>query len=524
MQGNKKLLFSNRIADILKVSPIQTYRKKKLMPLPRIPKRNEEPEEGNDFSQNYDSVLPEVEEDEPQAAPTTSAPSRFLPTSMPVFSEDDEEEDAGNYIPLAPIQSSEEYEEETPVLHDDWETPAPVATTPAPAPSVFDEPEDETETALDNAVRALPSDIQDAVEKLLFRVNETQSSEVLMNGPSEIMIKVNGGRFHVSDIDFKDIETYHFVINNFLLPFVDTKDRIKENSYLIEGQMELPDMEDTDAPPTIARVHILAPPAVKAAKVTIAKKARNQFTIDDLVSSGSMTENMGEFLKIAAKGKLTTILSGLSGSGKTTLLEAMSHHFDQDDRILVVEDTQELMLPISDVVYMRSQLARPGESDKEPITLEWLVSQANRMRPDRIIIGEVRGGEMSEFLVAANSGADGSMTTVHAGSPKLTLSKIASLAMKNGTSKNEDSIIRDISGTIQLIVQAALIDGKHVITHIEEVSNTVNNATKAIATQTIYEYDRGTQRHYVKGRPSERLETFLSQRGIKLEPQLFRDR
>lgn len=488
------------------------------MPLPKMPSRPEEPENVEPVRSPLPAMptISQTPSPAPTPAPSTK-PASFLPTSIPFFDNDEPLEDPDALELPSSFNSIEETPEPDPFEVDETEVIHAKIDN-----NIFDE--EVPETALDTAVQSLSPAVQDSVERLLMHINDQQSSEVLMNGPKEIMIKVNGARFHVSSIDFEDIETYHYVINNFLLPFVDTLDRINDSSYLIEGQMELPDMEDPEQPPTIARVHIMAPPAVKVAKVTIAKKARKQYTIDDIVSSGSMTPKMGEFLKIAAKGKLTIVLSGLSGSGKTTLLEAMSHHFDQDDRVIVVEDTQELMLPISDVVCMRSQLARPGESDKDPVTLEWLVSQANRMRPDRIIIGEVRGGEMSEFLVAANSGADGSMTTIHAGNPKLTLAKIASLAMKNTTSKNEDSIIRDIASTIQIIVQASLIDGQHIITHIEEVSDIVNQNTKSIATQTIYEYDRNTGVHKAISHPSEKIKSFLGQRGIKLDPQLFTNR
>lgn len=491
------------------------------MPLPQMPSRKEEPEKEPEYIQEqreeYSYELPKAgnEVTAPPATPRTS----FLPTSMPTFDMSEEEDE--DVILLSEDDNEYDFTEEAPAYT------APVAevgyVNNDSDESMFAEEEEEV-NPMENAVRALTAAQKDSVEMLLMHINDQQSSEVMMNGPAEIMIKVNGGRFHVSDIDFGSIETYHEVINNFILPFVDTRERIGPETYLVEGQLEMPDMEDETAPPTLARVHIIGPGVVKAAKVTIAKKARRQFTIDDLVNTGSMSEQMGEFLKVAAKGKLTTVLSGLSGSGKTTLLEAMSHHFDQDDRVLVIEDTQELLLPLSDVVYMRSKLARPGDVDKAPVTLEWLVSQANRMRSDRIIVGEVRGAEMSEFLVAANSGADGSMTTIHAGSPKLTLTKIVSLSMKNSSSKNEESIVRDIASTIQIVVQAALIDDRHVITHIEEISDIVNQATRAISTQTIFEYDRNTGKHMAKSRPSEKMQQFLAQRGIKLDPQLFINR
>lgn len=486
------------------------------MPLPQMPSRKEEPEKEPEIisepREEYRAALPEVV-NEPFSMPRSS----LLPTSMPSFDLNEDED-----VILLPDEDNAEYDfDETPAYHAPAEA---VQEYQAPiVESMFAEEEEEVDP-METAARSLSAVQLESVEILLMHINDQQSSEVMMNGPAEIMIKVNGGRFHVSDIDFGNIETYHEVINNFILPFVDTRERIGPETFLVEGQLEMPDREEPDAPPTLARVHIIGPGVVKASKVTIAKKARRQFTIDDLVNTGSMSDQMGEFLKVAARGKLTTVLSGLSGSGKTTLLEAMSHHFDQDDRVLVIEDTQELLLPLSDVVYMRSKLARPGDIDKAPVTLEWLVSQANRMRSDRIIVGEVRGAEMSEFLVAANSGADGSMTTIHAGSPKLTLNKIVSLSMKNSSSKNEESIVRDIASTIQLVIQAALIEDRHVITHIEEISDIVSQANRAIATQTLFEYDRNTGKHIARARPSEKLQSFLAQRGIKLDPQLFINR
>lgn len=500
------------------------------MPLPQMPSRKEQPEETPVPQEEYSAYLPELDEEPAPVIPTTlptSVPqgrASLLPTTLPTFVGQQEEDVLG-------FDNEDSYEdEENPAVetfgYEEPETYSPSTEEPSMFSDDYDTEEDDDDDmiSLDDAAKGFSPEIKDSIERLLMHINDQESSEVLMNGPSEVMIKVNGAKYHISQIDFKNNRIYHDVINKFILPFVDTNERINDSSYLIEGQMELPDMENPDLPPTFARVHIVAPPVVKAVKVTIAKKARKQFTVDDIVANQAMSPNMGEFLKVAARGKLTTVLSGLSGSGKTTLLEAMSHHFDQDDRVLVVEDTQELMLPVSDVVYMRSQLARPGETNVAPITLEWLVSQANRMRPDRIIIGEVRGGEMSEFLVAANSGADGSMTTIHAGNPKLTLAKIASLAMKNATSKNEDSIVRDIASTIQLVVQAALIDGKHIITHIEEISDIVNTTTKAISTQTLFEYNRNTGKHIAVSRPSEKLQSFLAQRGIELDPRLFVNR
>lgn len=374
---------------------------------------------------------------------------------------------------------------------------------------------------LEDELQSLSPEVQHSVELLIQEILSDDSSEVIMNSPYSIHCKRNGQRFHLTNIDFVDAKTYHHVINKFILEFTDTTDRITDSAYLVEGQLELAHSDDPDAVPMVARVHVLAPPAVKYAKVTIAKKSRTQFTIDDIWQRGAMSENMKDFVKAIVRGKLTTIFSGLSGSGKTTLLEACSNEFDKDDRVIVAEDTSELDFQIPDVAYMVANKPRPGQEAQKAITLEWLVAQANRMRPDRIIIGETRGAEMAEFLIAANSGADGSMTTLHAQDPERALTKIANLAGKASENRNESSIMRDIASTVHIIIQMALIDNKHIITHITEVSDTVTGATNRIQIQPIFQYDRATGEHKAVGRPSENLRSFLSARGVNVQSLWF---
>lgn len=428
----------------------------------------------------------------------------YLPRGRQEYVEDDEDDDEDeDYEDEDYEDEQEEDDTPSPFGNGDYETP--VVATPDgiyPSPSGF------------------TKEVEESAAVLLQLIGGDESSEVLMNGPSDIMYKSAGARYHVSNIDFHDIETYHRVINEYLLPHVDTKERITDHSYLVEGQLTLTD--DPNMPPQLARVHIVAPPVVAAAKVTIAKKSRTSLTVDDIVARGSMTRSMGEFLKSVARGRATIVFSGLSGAGKTTLLEAVSHHFDQNDRIVLVEDTPELRLPAADVVPMTTTSSKPGVDPASVVSMEWLVRMTNRMRPDRIIVGEVRGGEMGEFLVAANSGADGSMTTVHAADPRRTLDKVLGLAMKAEGAKSETSVSRDIASTIQLIIQLGLIDGRHVITHIEEVSHTIRQETGVIATTTIFEYDRATDRHIARNPPSEGFISFLGQRGVNLSHDLFR--
>lgn len=382
-------------------------------------------------------------------------------------------------------------------------------------PSVFDAAQSEEEDDIDQELKALDDEQADSVERLMEEIISDDSSEVIMNGPDSVHYKKNGQRYHIAEINFKDVKTYHNVINKFILEYTDTKERISDNSYLIEGQLQIQD--DPNSPPTVARVHIIAPPAVKWAKVTIAKKAKRQFTLEDLLARESFSQQEYEFIKAIARGKVTTVISGLSGSGKTTLLEAMSHYFDQNDRVVIVEDTPELKFPVADAVYMVSSKPKPGEDKSKMITLEWLVQQTNRMRPDRIIVGETRGSEMAEFLIAANSGADGSMTTIHAQDPRKALSKMSNLASRSADSQSEISINKDIASTVQVIIQTGLIDGRHVVTHIEEISNIIRQDTGQIATTTLFEYDRRTGQQVPKGRPSDALKNFLAARNVQVD-------
>lgn len=458
---------------------------------------NDDEEEGDEVDSIINDFLTSREEvEEPKA--------KFIPQSSPA-PEVNETEIA------ATAKKAQTSEEET----------VAVAPKPSPAMEIEEDFDVFSEEERRKEIAALSDDAKENARRLLERISDDESSEVLLNGPSEIMFKLGGQRYYDRNIRFEDVETYHKVINLLILHETDTEGRIGKDKFLIEGQLELPDYDNPNNPPLFARVHVIAPPVVKAAKVTIAKKAKNGFMLDDLQAKGAMSPSMALFLKACAKGKATVVFSGLSGSGKTTLLEAMSHHFDENDRVVVAEDTSELRLPLPDVVYLLSTPRKPGQDLSELVTLEWLVSQANRMRPDRIIVGEIRGGELAEFLSAANSGADGSMTTVHASSPRQTIEKMLSLAMKSATAKNETSVLRDISSTIQIIVQTALIDGRHIVSQIEEVSDTVVNNGTGIATTPLFEYDRNSGQFISRGKPSDKLTQFLAQRGVDVNPAWF---
>lgn len=366
----------------------------------------------------------------------------------------------------------------------------------------------------------IPAHAQAAVDALLEYIGDDECSEVLLNGPAECSRKIQGARYHCPDIAFQDAETYHQVLNEALLRHVETEDRIDGKTVLIEGPLSLPGTRGR--PPMLARVHIVAPPGVKYAKVTIAKKPRTDLTLDDLVGNGALTGPMAEFLKSVARGRASFVVSGPTGAGKSTLLQAITQHFDLNDRVVVIEETPELQLPLGDVVYLKATLERPGLDPSQIYTVEFWTKQANRMRMDRVIVGETRGSEMAEWLVAANSGAEGSATTIHAESPRRAIDKMLALAMRSPWATSEEQLRREIAGTVDIIVQVSLIDGRHVVTGIEEVVNSVVQATGQIQSNALFTYDRARRAHIARGRPSDEFIARLGARGVPLNLDWFR--
>lgn len=223
-----------------------------------------------------------------------------------------------------------------------------------------------------------------------------------------------------------------------------------------------------------------------------------------------------------ARGRLTVLVPGPTGAGKTTLLQTMAREYDPNERIMVIEDTPELWLPLADAVYLYSTSIKPGVKAEDVVATEWLVKAAQRMRMDRIIVAEYRGAEAAEFLIAANAGADGSATTIHADKPRRALDKMLALATKFPTASSKMTLRREITATVDIVIQSGLIDGHHVITHIEEMSTTIRGDTGLIATQSLFEFDRASGRHVVRSRPSEELTNTLRLRAVPVDPTSFR--
>jgi pilus assembly protein CpaF len=221
--------------------------------------------------------------------------------------------------------------------------------------------------------------------------------------------------------------------------------------------------------PDGSRVNIIAPPcALQGTTITIRKFPKSRLTVDKLVEYGTMTKPMADFLKDCVEGRLNIVVSGGTGSGKTTLLNVLSSFIPEGERIVTIEDSAELQLAQRHVVSLES---RPSDSDNvAPVTIRHLVTNSLRMRPERIVVGECRSGETLDMLQAMNTGHDGSLTTLHANTPRDALSRMETMVMMSGMDLPIMVIRQQVASAIDLIIQQArLRDGSRKVTYITEV-------------------------------------------------------
>ena len=229
---------------------------------------------------------------------------------------------------------------------------------------------------------------------------------------------------------------------------------------------------------------VIAPIALDGTSVSIRKFSKNKKTLQELVNFGSMTREMANFLIIAARSRVNIIVSGGTGSGKTTLLNALSNYISHSERVITLEDTAELRLEQPHVVRLETRLA--GVEHTGEVTMKDLVINALRMRPERIIVGECRGGEAFQMLQAMNTGHDGSMSTLHANSPRDATSRLESMVMMSNATLPLEAIRRNIASAVNIIVQASrLNDGSRKIMNITEIMGMENGQ---IVLQDIFSY------------------------------------
>lgn len=352
----------------------------------------------------------------------------------------------------------------------------------------------------------------------LFTIMESPDvSECQVNGPDSVWVKHKGKRRLISDISWRNDEEYAESVRNALggTGFISSHMPYDEMGALFEGPIAY---KGSKGKIIRGRAHLVLPPASSVPLLTFAKKSQSLVTLDAIADKGSMNEEMLRFIKAAIYSDLTAIVSGGTGTGKTTFLEASTKLFPEDIRVGVCEDTPELELRQKNVAYMHSLPWRPGMDPNNVATLSWIVQQVNRMRTDRVLVGETRGKEFADFLVAANSGMDGSLTTIHANDPISCLSKMTNFALKgNGENVPIRAINSDIAQAVDLIIQLAYDapTGRHYVHSIVEVTNTVSDKPDApITTGTLYRYNHADGLHEKVDAPGDILRRKLINAGI----------
>ncbi len=302
-------------------------------------------------------------------------------------------------------------------------------------------------------VRQLTDDIlgYGPIEPLL---RDESVTEIMVNAPDKVYVERNG-KLERTDVQFVD-EAHVMRIIDKIVSQVGR--RVDESSPMVDARL-----------PDGSRVNAIIPPlAINGPTVTIRKFSRDPYTINDLISFGTVTARSAQFIAACVKGKLNILISGGTGTGKTTTLNAMSAFIPSSERIVTIEDAAELQLQQDHVVTLES---RPANIEgMGEIKIRELVRNALRMRPDRIIVGEVRGAETLDMLQAMNTGHEGSLTTIHANTPRDALARLETLVLTAGVELPHRAIREQIASAFDLLVQIErLVDGSRRVTAISEV-------------------------------------------------------
>ncbi|MDF2590727.1 MAG: type secretion system protein [Clostridia bacterium] len=279
-------------------------------------------------------------------------------------------------------------------------------------------------------------------------------SEVMVNGPKQVYVERNG-KLQMTDACFEDNKHVMRIIEKIVSPL---GRRIDESSPMVDARL-----------PDGSRVNAIIPPlALDGPTITIRKFAKKPLEISNLIGYGTLTPEMALFIEACIKARLNIVVSGGTGSGKTTTLNVLSAFIPFDERIVTIEDAAELQLRQDHVVRLESKPA--NVEGKGAVSIRELVKNSLRMRPDRVVIGEVRGGEALDMLQAMNTGHDGSLTTGHANTPRDMLSRLETMVLMAGMDLPVRAIREQISSAVDVIVQQSrLKDGSRKITHITEV-------------------------------------------------------
>ena len=335
-------------------------------------------------------------------------------------------------------------------------------------------------------------------------------SEIMVNRYDQIFVE-RAGKLQESEIVFSSDQAVQSAIERIVAPL---GRRIDESSPMVDGRLK-------DG----SRVNAVIPPlSLKGPSLTIRKFSKRKLQAQDMVNYGSATMDMMNFLKLAVEQRKNVLISGGTGSGKTTLLNILSNYIPDDERVVTVEDAAELKLSQPNLVSLE---ARPANVEgKGLVSIRDLVRNCLRMRPDRIVVGECRGGEALDMLQAMNTGHDGSLTTVHANAPRDTLARLEVMVLMAGMDLPVAAIRQQIASAIDLIVQQQrMSDGTRKITHISEVTG-MENGVIQLQDLFLFKQHGYDDNHKIRGEytPTGRIPEFyedLAARGIDVDRSVF---
>jgi pilus assembly protein CpaF len=336
-------------------------------------------------------------------------------------------------------------------------------------------------------------------------------TEIMVNGPHMVYVE-RSGKLTLSDVRFVDETHLRRIIDKIVSQI---GRRVDEANPMVDARL-----------PDGSRVNVVVHPlSIGGPFMTIRKFSKEPYTVDDLISFGSFTPQVAHFINQCVKGRLNIVVSGGTGTGKTTMLNVLSSFIPTDERIVTVEDAKELQLHQEHVLPMEAR--PPNIEGKGEVKIRDLVRNSLRMRPDRIVVGEIRGGEALDMLQAMNTGHDGSITTVHSNSPRDTLSRIETLTLMAGMDLPVRVIREQMASALDMIVHLTrLRDGTRRITYVSEVMGMEGDV---VVLQDIYTFDFGAgideAGRFRGGLRSTGIRPSFSEKlndyGIQLEPSLF---
>jgi pilus assembly protein CpaF len=342
-------------------------------------------------------------------------------------------------------------------------------------------------------------------------VRDPEVTEIMVNNWDTIYVE-RAGKLYWTGTKFHDDQQLRRTIDKIVGK---VGRRVDESSPYVDARL-----------PDGSRVNAVIPPlAIDGPALTIRKFAADPYQADDLIEFGTMTSPVAKFLEACVRGRINILVAGGTGAGKTTTLNVVSSFIPDDERILTIEDAAELKLQQPHVVRLESR--PPNIEGKGQVTIRDLVRNSLRMRPDRIVVGEVRGSEALDMLQAMNTGHDGSISTIHCNSPRDALSRLETITMMAGMELSAKAIREQIASALQLIVyQARLKDGTRRFTHVTEVAG-MEGEVITLQDIFLFDYSPGVDE---EGRFKGRLKSTglrpkfldkLAERGVFVEPELF---